>query len=97
MSDDQFTKLSAQIASLDELITKLYQHTESQFAKLHDEMDQRFAKVDGQFDQVYGLIDEVLKNQETEAQERLAMNHQLDRHEDWIGRASKQMGVSYER
>jgi uncharacterized protein YdcH (DUF465 family) len=106
MSDDQFTKLSDQIANLDELITKLYQHTEAESAKLLQHMEREFASLHDelsrkadkdQVDRVYGLVDQQIKQQEVDEHERLAMNHQLDQHEHWIAKAAKQLGVSYER
>ena len=45
MSDDQFTKLSKQIADMGEQFgeqfAKLYQHTERQFAELHAALDRK--------------------------------------------------------
>jgi hypothetical protein len=90
---DSYVWLILEGAMSEDQFTKLFTYMEKRF----DEMNQRFAKVDSQFDQVYTLIDEVLKNQETEAQKRLVIARQLDRHEEWVNRASQQVGVRYER
>jgi chromosome segregation ATPase len=95
--DGRLNQHDKQIGELSDLIMKLYQYTESEFGKLRHEIDQRFTEVHERLDRIYSLVDEDLKRREADEHERLAVNRQLDRHEDWIGRASKRVGVSYGR
>jgi hypothetical protein len=71
---------------------KPYQHVEHR----SDEHGQRMDRIESRMSSLEGGIDRVLKNQETDHQERLAANHQLDRHEDWIERAADVINVSYD-
>jgi hypothetical protein len=81
MSDDQFAKL--------------FKYMEKRFGVIEKKLDQKADRV--QVDRIYALLDEDLQRRETDDQERTFMNHQLDRHEGWIARAAKRLGVSYER
>jgi hypothetical protein len=94
MDDDQFTKLSKQIADMGEQFgeqfAKLYQHTERQFGEVHTRMDQ----LESRMSSLEGGVDSVLKNQETDQQERLIANHQLDRHEGWIKQLAQKTDTS---
>jgi hypothetical protein len=74
MSDDQFTKL--------------FKYMQDEFAKIHAELDTKASRA--QVDTVYELLDHDLKQRERDEQERLAMGHQLDRHEGWITRLADQ-------
>jgi hypothetical protein len=66
---------------LSDQILKLYQHTENRFGELEAKLE---AKADRQdLDRIYDALDAILKNQETEQQERAAIITQLDRHERW--------------
>lgn len=74
----------------DDLDAKLDEHFNRFGAKLFEYVDQRFGEVNGRIDalasrvdSVEGAISSVAKHQEAGQQERLAMNHQLDRHECW--------------
>jgi frataxin-like iron-binding protein CyaY len=77
----------------DDQFTKLFKYMQAEFAKVNQRLD----KSDARFDQVMTGLDAVLKSQETDEQERLVANRQLDQHEDWIVRAAEQLGLSYER
>ncbi|WP_045877677.1 hypothetical protein [Pseudofrankia sp. DC12] len=70
MSDDQFTKL--------------FKYVEQRFNEVEARFDTRFDSLDSRMDSIFGAMDTVTKDQETEETERLAMSHQLDRHERWI-------------
>ena len=60
------------------------------------EMDARFDALDAKIDKIYNALDSFLKEQETDQQERLLANHQLDRHEDWISRAAPKLNIHYD-
>jgi len=62
----------------------LIKHLDERFAELSSRMD----RFENRMSSLEGGIDTVLKNQETDVQERLAGNRQVDRHEDWIERAA---------
>jgi archaellum component FlaC len=68
--------------------------------KLFEYLDQRFAEVDEHIDRVEsrvrsveGAIDAVAKQQEIDEHERLAINHQLDRHDRWHHQADDKLGI----
>lgn len=105
MSDDQFQQIARSFDKLDarfdrvekrldeqdETILKLYQHFEQRF----DRLDATKADKD-QVAKLQDTMDGIVARFDTDDQERAAINHQLDRHERWIGRAAKRVGVSYE-
>lgn len=76
----------------DDRFTKLFKYMQEEFAAIRAEQ----TKMHGTVQQVYNTVDQVLKNQETDQQERLATNHQLDRHEAWIEQAADTIDVSYD-
>jgi len=96
MSEDQFTKLDSKISKLDSKISKLtdsvtkleelalslYKHTEKRFSEIEGKLDDKADKK--QVDLILGTLDTVLRNQETDDQERQIMSHQLTRHEQWV-------------
>lgn len=85
-------RFNEQEEKFDDQFSKLYQHVEQRA----DDLNQRIDRVEGRLSSLEGGIDQVLKNQETDQQERLVANHQLDRHEAWIGRAADAIDVSYD-
>jgi hypothetical protein len=74
--------------------TKLFTYMQDQFKELRSEMEGMHTDVQ----HVYEVVDSVLKNQETDQQERLVVSHQLDRHEGWIKQLAKktETSLSYE-
>ena len=108
MSDDQFYKLAElmqqgfkeQEARLDtkldlqlaKFMGQLTRHVDQRVGELGQRMD----SMESRLSSLEGGVDQVLKNQETDQQERLAANHQLDRHEEWIGRAADTIKVLYD-
>jgi hypothetical protein len=74
--------------------TKLFTYMQDQFKELRSEMGDMHADIQ----RVYEVVDSVLKNQETDQQERLIVSHQLDRHEGWIKQLAKkaETRLSYE-
>ena len=70
---------AAVLAELNEGFLKLYQHMNERF----NEMGQEIEGIRQQVGKVYNAVDAVAKQQEIDQHERLAMNHQLDRHERW--------------
>jgi len=79
MSDDQFTKL--------------FKYVERRFDEVEARLDARFDKQDARIDSILGALDAIAKNQEIEEHERLAMSHQLDRHERWIKQVARDAGT----
>lgn len=94
--DERFDKVEGRLGKQDETFLKLYAHFERRFTELSARLDQTTTELKSEINRVYDLVDQDVKHRETDEQERTVVNHQLDRHEDWIGRASKQLGVSYE-
>lgn len=82
MNSDQFTKLDSKVSKLIDLVMKLYARTEKRFDEIETKLDEKAGKK--QVDLILGTLDTVLKNQETEEQERLILNYQLSRHEQWF-------------
>lgn len=60
--------------------TKLFTYMEKHLTAIHEEVEGLRKEVR----QVYDVVDTVLKNQETEQQERQVVIRQVDRHEGWI-------------
>lgn len=89
--------LKPQAAKFNVQFTKLYAHVEQRFGELSAKLEKTRVELKADINQIRDLVDEDLKRRETDEQERIVMNHQLDRQDDWIGRASKQVGISYER
>lgn len=70
MSDDQFTKI--------------FKYMEKRFDEVTAHFDARFDRQDARIDSILGALDTLAKDHEVKEHERLAMSHQLDRHERWI-------------
>ncbi|HKU18656.1 MAG TPA: hypothetical protein VJP80_05265 [Candidatus Saccharimonadales bacterium] len=66
---------------------KLFKYIE----KCFDAVDKKFEISGVRFDQVMSALDSVLKQNETNEQERLIANHQLNRHEKWNEKAATQL------
>ena len=64
----------------DDQFTKLFKYIQ----EFRNEMHREVARIDARFDDIYGLLDEDLKRRETDEQERLLINHQLNRHVGWF-------------
>jgi len=78
--------------------------SQDEFSKLFTYMERRFdaieaelaKKVDkSEIDRINATLDAILKNQETDDQERLVIAHQLNRHERWIERAADRLKITY--
>ena len=74
----------ARVMSQDEF-TKLFKYIEEFRTEVNRKLDQKADK-----DRVYSALDYIIKQLEMHDQERLFMNHQIDRHEAWI----KQLAAS---
>ena len=66
-------------ASEDDKYMKLFTYLRSEMATVHAEIK----AIDLKMDSVHALGDVIAKEHEDDHVERLAMNHQLDRHERW--------------
>ena len=75
MSDDQFTKL--------------FKYMQGEFGQIRAKLSGVRTELKRDINRIYGLLDDNIKQQETDEQERLATNRQLDRHEGWIKQISK--------
>jgi hypothetical protein len=78
---------------------RLTYHLADFFGKQSRYFDQRFAaledRLDQRIDRLYNLMDGFAKRQEIDQHERLAMARQLNRHDQWIGRAASQLKIKY--
>ena len=70
---------------------KSFKHIEEVRADLKQDISQ----VHGRIDDVYGILDKHYSPLETDEMERLALSKQVDRHDEWIQRASKKLNVRY--
>lgn len=77
-------------ASEDDKYMKLFRYLREEMAAVHTEIQ----SVNQNVDAIRGLIDVVAKEHEDEQTERLAMNHQLDRHEHWIEQLAEKLDVT---
>jgi len=75
----------------DDQFKKLFKYMQEEFGQVR--VDMEVLKKD--INRLYTLVDQDLKRKETDEQERLVMGHQLDRHEDWIAKASTQLKITY--
>lgn len=66
-----------------------------EFKKLDDKIDSLETKIDHRFDGLYTILDQHTAMLDKDESERLALNKQVDRHEDWIERSSKKIGIRY--
>ena len=73
--------------------------SQDEFTKLFRYLTERFDKIDKQFeaqavrfDKLETLIDQVLKQQEVDEEERLVMGHQLDRLDRWVHELADKIG-----
>jgi|SRR5712691_7575512 len=89
MNEDQLKIITKQLADLNEGFLKLYQVMSERF----DEAAQEVQGVRQQVSEVYSALDAIAKQQEIDQHERLAMNHQLDRHERWHHQAADKLGL----
>lgn len=72
--------------------TRLFNYMVQRF----DELEARFDSVDQQLGDVRAHFDALHGKADTDDTERLVMAHQLNRHQDWIEAAGKQIGVRYD-
>lgn len=68
--------------------TKLFRYMTERF----DKIDTQFAAQAARFDKLETLIDQVLKQQEIDEEERLVMGHQLDRLDRWVHELADKIG-----
>jgi len=61
-------------------------HVDKRIDELRDELSPRV-------DHLQTALDAILKNQETEQQERAAINRQLNRHERWHHQTAEHVGL----
>ena len=73
--------------------------SQDEFIRLFKYMTERFDKIDEQFaaqvvrfDKLETLIDQVLKQQEIDEEERLVMGHQLNRLDRWVHELADKIG-----
>ncbi len=78
MSEDQFTKL--------------FKAMQDGFADVNKRLDQCSSK--DQLSAVYDLLSKNIAEHERQEQERAAMNHQLNRHDQAIDQVANQVGAT---
>lgn len=69
----------------DDQFTKLFKYMHTEFSHLREEMGTTNRKIDV----VYELLDADIKKRETDEQERIIINHQLDRYVGWFKQLAK--------
>jgi hypothetical protein len=68
--------------------TKLFKYMTERF----DKIDEKFEKQTSRFDRLDNMIDELLKKQEINEEERLVIGHQLDRLDKWTHELANKIG-----
>lgn len=79
------------MAMTDDEFTKLFKYIQ----EMRSGMQDGFAALYKEFDKIHNDIDHLAKMSATDKIERLALNKQVDRHEDWINRAAPAVNVRY--
>ena len=72
----------------DDQFTKLFKYMTERF----DKIDEKFEKQTSRFDRLDNMIDELLKKQEINEEERLVIGHQLDRLDKWTHELANKIG-----
>ncbi len=65
------------------------------FSKLREENKTNFAELNRKIDNIYTTLDRQAGMFDTNQTKRLAPSKQVDRHDDWIERATLEIGVAY--
>lgn len=65
------------------------------FSKLREENKTSFAELNRKIDNIYTTLDRQAGMFDTNQTEHLALSKQVDRHDDWIERATLEIGVAY--
>ncbi len=87
MNEDRLKELlDAQFASF---FGQVSRHFDKRFA----EQDSKLDTFGGRLDRIQGTLDGLVKQQETDDQERVALNSQVTRHEGWIQQLAAKVGV----
>lgn len=73
--------------------TKLYHYLDKRFADVHTEIAELRAELHDKIDRANTTLDGLAKASETDELERLAMAHQLDRHERWHHHTADKLGL----
>jgi hypothetical protein len=69
----------------DDQFTKLFKYMQREFNLIH----RKFDNVDKKFDTFTGAVDAFAKQTEIYHQEMLVLNHQVNRHDQWINKIAK--------
>ena len=70
--------------------TRLFNYMQGEFDEIKKELSNKADKDD--LNIVTSTLDQVIKNQEINTDERLVMGHQLDRHNRWLNQLAKKIG-----
>lgn len=81
MTDDQFLKIMQALKQLED--------------RLVDSEDSLRGEIHEGFDRVNNILDQQSILLDRDETERLALSKQVDRHDDWIGRATVKTGVRF--
>ncbi len=92
MSQDQFIKLSEDIdRKFDRQFIKLFKYVNRRFDAIDARLDQMVTKTE--FNVFINAVDAFAKHMEIYDHERLALGHQVDRHERWHHQTAKACGI----
>lgn len=94
MKESEITKLTAYIKqrfdASDEEFARLFSYMEQRHTDIEVHLQEKADKKD--VDTIIKTLDQVIKNQEINTDERLVMGHQLDRHNRWLNQLAKKIG-----
>lgn len=93
--DQRLDSIGIRFDQVDDTITRLYGYMQGEFSTVRDDLAKLDAKLDARFDHVISVLDDILKQHETDDQERLVIGHQVTRHDEWIERASAELKIKY--
>jgi len=65
------------------------------FSKLREENKTSFAELNRKIDNIYTTLGRQASMLDTNQTKHLALSKQVDRHDDWIERATLEIGVTY--
>ncbi|MEU3198817.1 hypothetical protein [Streptomyces sp. NPDC006996] len=82
---------------LDQFALSFTRYVNKRFDEMEAKFDNRFEEVNQKIDRLQSSVDQVHGMLEVERDERTVIAHQLDRHEDWIERASRKLDIDYDQ
>lgn len=91
--DDHFNTMQASIDETLDFLRHFMQQTSDEFA----EVRMSVSKIQNDMQSIMNYLDSIDKGREIDDVERIAIAHQLTQIQMWVQRASKKIGISFER